>query len=72
MLIVRVLQGRERDKPVFIVDDDARVREALSELLESSSMRAIAFGLRIPTKPAMHSNSKPAACSDAKPAGIPT
>jgi len=27
--------------------------------------------LRIPTKPAMHSNSKPAGCSNAKPAGIP-
>ena len=27
--------------------------------------------LRIPTKPAMHSNLKPATCSDAKPAGIP-
>ena len=27
-----------------IVDDDARIREALSELLESHGMRAIAFG----------------------------
>jgi len=27
--------------------------------------------VRIPTKPAMHSNLKPATCSDAKPAGIP-
>ena len=27
--------------------------------------------LRIPTKPAMHSNWKPATCSDLKPAGIP-
>jgi FixJ family two-component response regulator len=29
---------------VFIVDDDARIREALSELLESHGLRAIAFG----------------------------
>ena len=27
--------------------------------------------VRIPTKPAMHSNLMPATCSDAKPAGIP-
>jgi predicted HTH transcriptional regulator len=27
--------------------------------------------MRIPTKPAMHSNRKPATCSDLKPAGIP-
>ena len=32
------------DHIVFIVDDDARIREALSELLASHSMRAIAFG----------------------------
>ena len=29
---------------VFIVDDDARVREGLSELLESHGMRAVAYG----------------------------
>jgi FixJ family two-component response regulator len=29
---------------VFIVDDDARMREALSELLESVGWRAVAFG----------------------------
>jgi FixJ family two-component response regulator len=29
---------------VFIVDDDERIREALSELLASCGMRAIAFG----------------------------
>jgi hypothetical protein len=27
--------------------------------------------LRIPMKPAMHSNLKPATCSDPKPAGVP-
>ena len=27
--------------------------------------------VRIPTKPAMHSNTKPATCSNLKPAGIP-
>jgi FixJ family two-component response regulator len=32
------------DHVVFIVDDDERVREALSELLDSHGMRAIAFG----------------------------
>jgi FixJ family two-component response regulator len=32
------------DHIVFIVDDDARIREALSELLASHDMRAIAFG----------------------------
>src|SRR5215475_11459058 len=32
------------DHIVFIVDDDARVREALSELLESHGIRAVAFG----------------------------
>src|SRR5947207_3031785 len=31
------------DSLVFIVDDDARIREALCELLESHGMRAIAF-----------------------------
>jgi FixJ family two-component response regulator len=32
------------DHIVFIVDDDARIREALGELLASHGMRAIAFG----------------------------
>ncbi|NTF69486.1 response regulator transcription factor [Agrobacterium rhizogenes] len=32
------------DHVVFIVDDDRRIREALSELLEAHGMRAIAFG----------------------------
>lgn len=32
------------DHVVFIVDDDARIREALSELLESHAIHAIAFG----------------------------
>lgn len=32
------------DHIVFIVDDDARLREALSELLDSHGMRAAAFG----------------------------
>ena len=27
--------------------------------------------VRIPTKPAMHSNRKPATCSELKPAGVP-
>jgi len=29
---------------IFIVNDDERIQEALSELLESHGMRAIAFG----------------------------
>jgi hypothetical protein len=33
--------------------------------------RSIAATLRIPTKPARHSNRKPATDSDLKPAGIP-
>ena len=32
------------DHIVFIVDDDARIREALSELLDSHGIRAVAFG----------------------------
>ena len=32
------------DHIVFIVDDDARIREALGELLASHGMRAVAFG----------------------------
>ena len=32
------------DHIVFIVDDDARIREALSELLESHGIRAVAYG----------------------------
>ncbi|MEF2552847.1 hypothetical protein VQ042_15995 [Aurantimonas sp. A2-1-M11] len=30
-----------------------------------------AFGVRIPTKPAMHSKMKPAPCSDFIPAAVP-
>jgi len=30
-----------------------------------------AFEVRLPTKPAMHSNMKPATYSDPKPAGVP-
>lgn len=33
-----------QDHIVFIVDDDRRIREALSELLASFDMRAVAFG----------------------------
>jgi hypothetical protein len=35
--------------------------------------REVEYGhkLRIPTKPAMHSNRKPAIDSDLKPAGVP-
>jgi transposase len=36
-----------------------------------SLFKALADDLRIPTKPAMHSNRKPATDSDLKPAGIP-
>ena len=36
------------DHIVFIVDDDARIREALTELLESHGMRAVTFGSYIP------------------------
>jgi FixJ family two-component response regulator len=32
------------DHIVFIVDDDVRIREALSELLESQGIRAVAYG----------------------------
>src|SRR6185295_16677372 len=32
------------DHIVFIVDDDARIREALTELLEAHGMRSIAYG----------------------------
>lgn len=32
------------DQVVFIVDDDARIREALGDLLDSHGIRAIAFG----------------------------
>jgi hypothetical protein len=31
----------------------------------------IGDGLRVPTKPAMHSNLKPATYSDVQPAGVP-
>ena len=32
------------DHIVFIVDDDVRIREALSELLASHGMRTLAYG----------------------------
>src|SRR5215468_8611277 len=34
----------KEDHIVFVVDDDARVREALSELLEAHGIRVVAFG----------------------------
>jgi len=53
-------------------------RYKLRQTLEDNKRRAEACKrkprsqmVRIPTKPAMHSNLKPATCSDAKPAGIP-
>jgi hypothetical protein len=54
-----------------------RKRARTSKARSSSKVRAkaarsrIAGHLRIPTKPAMHSNLKPATCSDPKPAGVP-
>ena len=35
---------RPQDQVVFIVDDDRRIREALTELLSSFDMQAVAFG----------------------------
>jgi len=34
----------KEDHIVFVVDDDARVREALSELLEANGIRVVAYG----------------------------
>src|SRR5262249_47469009 len=34
----------KEDHIVFVVDDDARVREALSELLEAHGIRVVAYG----------------------------
>jgi FixJ family two-component response regulator len=36
--------AQPQDEIIFIVDDDRRIREALSELLSSFDMRAVAFG----------------------------
>jgi hypothetical protein len=44
---------------------------ALAPRLAATPSEAILPTLRIPTKPAMHSNMKPATCSDPKPAGVP-
>ena len=39
-------------------------------MLPVGTDRAVRY-LRLPTKPAMHSNMKPATYSDPKPAGVP-
>ena len=55
--------------------DDERIRDHLGNIVRGSveeTLNALLDAeVRIPTKPAMHSNLKPATCSDAKPAGIP-
>jgi len=53
--------------PATTVAADAR-SSAQRALIAMTSDAAV---LRIPTKPAMHSNVKPATCSDPKPAGVP-
>ena len=45
--------------------------EAADRLIVSAQKRLAARFVRIPTKPAGHSNLKPATCSDTKPARVP-
>jgi len=44
-----------------------QIRRHLGTVFHELARRKV----RIPMKPAMHSNRKPATCSDAKPAAIP-
>jgi FixJ family two-component response regulator len=44
IVIISSIGVMNKDHVVFIVDDDARIREALIELLESHHTRAMAFG----------------------------
>jgi hypothetical protein len=53
---------------------DAATQEWPVMAQRKTTLRAIPGVLakvRIPMKPAMHSNVKPATCSDPKPAGVP-
>jgi hypothetical protein len=43
----------------------------LKVIIQDAGLSEDEFRVRIPTKPAMHSNMKPATCSDPKPAGVP-
>ena len=45
--------------------------EAASSVFAPPARLATPHGVRIPTKPAMHSKMKPATCTDLKPAGVP-
>jgi uncharacterized protein YidB (DUF937 family) len=45
--------------------------DMLDTLVQQTGLLREEILLRIPTKPAMHSNVKPATCSDPKPAGVP-
>ena len=51
----------EKGQKVFVIDADTSNPDVFKS-----------YGsVRIPTKPAMHSNMKPATCSDPKPATVP-
>ena len=66
-----VLTGRGAD--LIVIDDPLKPDEAISETQRRSVNEWFdgTLYLRIPTKPAMHSERKPATDSDLKPAGIP-
>ncbi len=71
----------EPEKPSFIADSatheisspwsEEQADNATLVRTSEESAHELDSSLRIPTKPAMHSNRKPATDSDLKPAGIP-
>ena len=50
---------------------EGETRERDQDLDPQIIWRGARIRVRIPTKPAMHSKTKPATCSDLKPAGVP-
>jgi hypothetical protein len=55
----------------YKVGSPASILATILRASTSAVLGRYCLKMRIPTKPAMHSNLKPATCSDAKPAGIP-
>jgi hypothetical protein len=59
------------DTEVLLVDNGPEAEEHRWMPVGQLLYVVVRFWLRIPTKPAMHSNRNPATCSDLKPARVP-
>jgi len=67
----KVMKSRGMERPETFTNRRRQLLHILATSEHSAQKIALCASLRIPTKPARHSNMKPATDSDLKPAGVP-